>query len=65
MSADAEQRKLAAIMFTDMGGLKLMPFWDHCAAILLSKNSARKSSRESAQLRQADTTHSKRSGCPH
>jgi hypothetical protein len=28
MSADTEQRKLAAIMFTDMGGLKLMPFWD-------------------------------------
>ena len=31
MSADTEQRKLAAIMFTDMGGLKLMPFLDHCA----------------------------------
>jgi inosine-uridine nucleoside N-ribohydrolase len=55
MSADTEQRKLAAIMFTDMGGLKLMPFWDHCAAILLSKNSARKSSREPCAISVSDS----------
>jgi len=48
MSADTEQRKLAAIMFTDMGGLKLMPFWDHCAPIPLSRSSASKSSRDVA-----------------
>ena len=46
MSTHPEERKLATIMFTDMGGLKLMPFWDDCAAILLSKSSARKSSRD-------------------
>ena len=28
MSADAEQRKPAAIMFTDMVVLKLLPYWD-------------------------------------
>ena len=27
MSTHPEERKLAAIMFTDMVGLKLLPFW--------------------------------------
>ena len=46
--------------------LRLDPLWDPLRAIPLSKNCARKRSRESAQLRQADTTrnrHLEHSSC--